>query len=129
MKLSNHNVRSPMLNVNNACQICHNVPEQELRERVLTIQNRTVEMRERAGVAMTEMLDDIVLSQEAGITPEQLQGVFELQRKAMWRLDFISSENSRGFHADQEAARILAESIDFSRQAQIEAIRLRQAAQ
>ena len=126
MKLSNHNVRSPMLNVNNACQICHNVPEQELRDRVLTIQNRTVEMRERAGMAMTEMLDDIVLTQAAGIPPEQLQKVFELQRKAMWRLDFISSENSRGFHADQEAARILAESIDFSRQAQIEAIRLRQ---
>ncbi len=129
MKLSNHNVRSPMLNVNNACQICHNVAEQELHDRVLTIQNRTVEMRERAGVAMTEMLDDIVLTQAAGITPEQLQEVFDLQRKAMWRLDFISSENSRGFHADQEAARILAESIDFSRQAQIQAIRLRQDAQ
>jgi nitrite reductase (cytochrome c-552) len=30
MKLSNHNVRSPMENINNACQTCHNVPEQEL---------------------------------------------------------------------------------------------------
>ena len=48
-----------------------------------------------------------------------------LQRKAMWRLDYISSENSRGFHADQEAARILGESIDYSRQAQAMAIRLR----
>jgi nitrite reductase (cytochrome c-552) len=30
----------------------------------------------------------------------------------MWRLDYIASENSKGFHASQEAARILAESID-----------------
>ena len=37
----------------------------------------------------------------------------------------ISSENSRGFHADQEAARILGESIDYSRQAQAMALRLR----
>ena len=43
----------------------------------------------------------------------------------MWRLDFISSENSMGFHADQEAARILGESIDYSRRAQAIALRLR----
>ena len=56
---------------------------------------------------------------------DRLDPVFALQRKAMWRLDYISSENSRGFHADQEAARILGESIDFSRQAQAAALRLR----
>jgi nitrite reductase (cytochrome c-552) len=54
-----------------------------------------------------------------------MEEVLHLQRKAMWRLDYISSENSRGFHADQEAARILAESIDYSRQAQALALRLR----
>ena len=43
----------------------------------------------------------------------------------MWRLDFISSENSKGFHAAQEAMRILAESIDYSRQAQAIANRVR----
>jgi len=36
----------------------------------------------------------------------------------------LSSESSRGFHADQEATRILGESIDFSRQAQAMALRL-----
>ncbi len=125
MKLSNHNVRSPMQNINNACQTCHNVPEQELRDRVLMIQNRTEAMRERAAVAMTEMLDDVVKTQQAGVSDEELADVFALQRRGMWRLDFVSSENSKGFHADQEAARILAESIDYSRQAQVEAIRLR----
>ena len=35
---------------------------------------------------------------------------------AQWRVDFINAENSMGFHAPQEAARILAESIDYSRQ-------------
>jgi nitrite reductase (cytochrome c-552) len=43
----------------------------------------------------------------------------------MWRLDYISSENSKGFHADQESARILAESMDYSRQAQAAALRWR----
>ena len=125
MKLSSHNVRSPMENVNKACQTCHNVPEGELRERVETIQERTLALMDRAAVAMTDMLDAILEAKAAGATEDQLTALFELQRRAMWRLDYISSENSRGFHADQEAARILGESIDYSRQAQALALRLR----
>jgi len=37
------------------------------------------------------------------------------QRQAQFYLDFVEAENSAGFHAPQEAARILAESINFSR--------------
>ncbi len=125
MKISSHNVRSPMENINNACQTCHSTPEFELAERVDAIQGRTRDLLERAAVAMTEMLDAIREAQAAGATTEQLAEVFEFQSKAMWRLDYISSENSEGFHADQEAARILGESIDYSRQAQALALRLR----
>jgi nitrite reductase (cytochrome c-552) len=125
MKVSNHNVRSPMENINSACQTCHNVPENELRARVGTIQNRTVALTERAGAAMTEMLDAILEAKAAGASDVELEDIFALQRKAMWRLDYISSENSKGFHSDQESARLLAESIDYSRQAQSAALRLR----
>ena len=34
-------------------------------------------------------------------------------------LDFVKAENSTGFHAPQEAARILGESLNYSRQGQI----------
>jgi nitrite reductase (cytochrome c-552) len=125
MKVSSHWVRSPLLNINSACQTCHKVPESELREKVQAIQGRTEALIDRAAAAMTDMLDAIREAKAAGATPEQLKPLFDLQKKAMWRLDFISSENSMGFHADQEAARILAESIDYSRQAQAAATRLR----
>jgi nitrite reductase (cytochrome c-552) len=125
MKVSSHWVRSPLLNINNACQTCHNVPEEELRDKVATIQNRTKAQIERAAAAMSDMLDTILEAKASGATPEQLAPIFELQKKAMWRLDFISSENSDGFHADQEAMRVLGESIDYSRQAQVAALRLR----
>jgi nitrite reductase (cytochrome c-552) len=124
MKISNHNVSSPLENINNACQHCHNVAEDELRDRVLTIQQKTADMTERAAGAMTDMLDAILEAKNSGASDAQLAPVFEFQRKAMWRLDYISSENSKGFHADQEAMRILAESIDYSRRAQALAIRL-----
>jgi len=125
MKVSSHNVQSPLNNINNACQQCHNDDEITLREKVETIQTRTMAHMDRAANAMTEMLDAILEAKAAGASEEDLKPVFELQRKAMWRLDYISSENSRGFHADQEATRILGESIDYSRQAQAMALRLR----
>lgn len=125
MKVSSHNIQSPMQNINNACQQCHNDDEATLREKVETIQGRTVVHMERAAAAMTDMLDAIRAAQAAGATDQQLAPIFELQRMAMWRLDYISSENSKGFHADQEAMRILGESIDYSRQAQAMALRLR----
>jgi nitrite reductase (cytochrome c-552) len=125
MKVSSHNVQSPLKNINNACQQCHHDNEDALREKVQTIQNRTMAHMDRAAAAMTDMLDAILEAKAAGATEQQLEPIFALQRKAMWRLDYISSENSRGFHADQEATRILGESIDYSRQAQAMALRLR----
>ena len=125
MKVSSHNVQSPLANINNACQQCHHDSEHILREKVETIQSRTMAHMERAAAAMTDMLDAILEAKAAGVTDEQLEPILTLQRKSMWRLDYISSENSRGFHADQEAMRILGESIDFSRQAQAAALRLR----
>lgn len=125
MKVSSHSIQSPLLNINRACQVCHRVPEEELKQRVLTIQNKTTQLLERSAQAMTDMLDAINEVQALEPTPEDLAPLFELQKRSMWRLDFISSENSRGFHADQESARILAESIDYARQAQAQAYQLK----
>jgi nitrite reductase (cytochrome c-552) len=116
-KVSSHWVRSPMANINKACQTCHNIPEQEIKERVDLIQERTRGLIDRAAASVTEMFDAIIASQKEGATEEQLTPIRDLQRKAMWRLDYIVSENSKGFHASQESARILAESIDYARQA------------
>src|SRR5215813_11026069 len=72
MKVSSHWVRSPLLNLNHACQTCHNVPEEELRDKVHTIQARTESLLQRTAVAMTDMLDAIREAQAAGATAEQL---------------------------------------------------------
>ncbi len=117
MKVSDHHVRSPLLDVAASCQTCHNVPEEELLSRAHTIQDRTHGLILRAGEALADMIEAIVEAKEAGGTEEQLAPLRELHRKAQWRLDFVFSENSHGFHAPQESARILAESIDYSRRA------------
>jgi len=117
MKVSDHHVRSPLLDVAASCQTCHNVAEAELVRRVTVIQDRTHDLIKRGGAALDEMIEAIVAAREAGGSDEQLQPLLALQRRAQWRLDFVFSENSHGFHAPQESARILAESIDYARQA------------
>jgi len=58
-------------------------------------------------------------AKSAGKTDKELATAQDFQRKAQFYLDFVEAENSTGFHAPQEAARILGESIDFSRKGQI----------
>ena len=69
------------------------------------------------------MLDAIVAAKKAGAGEADLKVAAGLHRKAQWRLDFVAAENSMGFHAPQELARILGETIDFARQGQLEAER------
>jgi nitrite reductase (cytochrome c-552) len=125
-KVSDHWVRSPLLkdNINRACQTCHRFPEEELAARADVIQTRTSQLLQRSAHALMDMIDAINAAKQKGATPEQLQPILELQRQSQWRLDFVAAENSMGFHAPQEAARILAESIDLSRQGQIAAAAL-----
>jgi len=125
LKVSDHAVRSPLLNISRSCQVCHPFPEQELGERVAVIQNRNAELMERAGAALVNMLDEVKAAKASGATDQKLADVFALQRKGQFRLDFVNAENSMGFHAPQETARILGESIDYFRQGQLLARELR----
>ncbi|HQL21615.1 MAG TPA: ammonia-forming cytochrome c nitrite reductase subunit c552 [Opitutaceae bacterium] len=117
-KISTHHVRSPLLDINRSCQTCHKWSEQELRARVETIQDRTYKLRNVAMDALMELIDDLKAAKAAGAGDEQLKAAREAQRHAQFYLDFVEAENSTGFHAPDESARILGESIDFSRRGQ-----------
>ena len=121
MKTSDHWVRSPMLNVNKACQTCHKWPEDELRARVATIQDRTFELRNIAMDAVLKLATDIGAQVKADSvrTRDRITRARDYQRKAQFLTDFVEAENSMGFHADQESARILARAIDYARRGQI----------
>jgi nitrite reductase (cytochrome c-552) len=119
LKISDHHVRSPLLNINRACQTCHKWSEEELKARVETIQSRTHNLRNLAMDALIDLINDIKAARDAGRTDAGLTTAQDFQRRAQFYVDFIESENSNGFHASQEAARILGESINFSRKGQI----------
>ena len=125
--VSDHWVRSPVLNLKAACVSCQNskhdakVTEKEPKDRVEQIQDRHWLIREQAMGALMGLIADLKAAKEAGRGDAELKTARYLQRRAQFYLDFVEAENSTGFHAPQEAARILAESINLSRQGQLAA--------
>jgi len=125
LKISDHHVRSPLLNIERACLTCHPFPASEMKLRAETIQDRNAKLLARAEDALLALYDEVKAAKAAGVSADQLAEALALQRKAQFRADFVNAENSMGFHAPQEAARILAEAIDYARQGQLAARRPR----
>ena len=119
IKVSNHHVRSPLLNVAQSCQTCHRYPEKEILSRALAVQDRNAALLRRGEQALVSLIDAIATAKNSGAADSQLAAARDLQKRAQWRLDFVAAENSMGFHAPQEASRILAEAIDYARQGEL----------
>jgi len=124
VKISDHWLRSPLDNVSKSCQTCHKQSEDELEDRVLTIQERTAELLRSAEEAIVAAIDAIVAAKAAGASDDDLEEARALHSRASIRWDFVSSENSTGFHSSQESARILANAIDYARQAELAATKV-----
>ncbi|WP_415064227.1 ammonia-forming cytochrome c nitrite reductase subunit c552 [Bdellovibrio sp.] len=121
MKITDHQVQSPLLNINKACQTCHNVPEAELKARAETIQDRHMELRNIAFDALIDYIKDLKEFKEVDLekTPNaKLAEARDLQKQAQFLFDFVEAENSSGFHAPQESARVLGLSIEKVRKGQ-----------
>ena len=115
LKISDHHVRSPLLNLNRACQTCHRISEDELRTRVFAIQDRTFELRNIALDAVLDLVGSIEAARRTDSMSPRVAQAQRYQRAGQFFVDFIEAENSMGFHADQEAARVLGNAINFAR--------------
>jgi nitrite reductase (cytochrome c-552) len=127
LKVSDHHVRSPLLNINRACQTCHKWSEDELKSRVETIQARVFEMRNRAMDATVALIGDLKAAKASGAADAELVEAQTHHRRAQFLLDFVEAENSTGFHAPEEAGRLLTISVDEARQGQIALLQARAA--
>jgi nitrite reductase (cytochrome c-552) len=119
LKISDHHVRSPLLNINRACQGCHHFPEEEMKSRAEAIQARFGYTRDIAMDALVELIGDIAQARKQGKSDAELASPRDYQRKAQFYIDYVEAENSMGFHASGEALRILADAVDYVRKGQL----------
>jgi nitrite reductase (cytochrome c-552) len=76
-------------------------------------------VRELPRHSVVALIGDLQAATSAGVDDGAVDAARRLQRQAQFLLDFAEAENSTGFHAPQEDARILAKAIDLARQGQL----------
>jgi nitrite reductase (cytochrome c-552) len=118
-KYSSHDVHSPLLNPEASCGQCHTDTEYVIR-RVNLIQDQVATTKQSTEDALIDAINAI---KGAAANPKAdtalLDQARNLHRKAQFMWDFVSAENSTGFHNPEYALKILAESTNLARQAQM----------
>jgi nitrite reductase (cytochrome c-552) len=118
-KYSSHDVHSPLLNPEASCGQCHTDTEYVVR-RVNLIQDQVATTKQSTEDAIIDAINAI---KGAAADPKAdvalLDQARNLHRKAQFMWDFVSAENSTGFHNPEYALKILAESTNLARQAQM----------
>ena len=69
--------------------------------------------------ALVDLIHDIKAAKDAGATDAELQNAWQAQREGGFSIDFLVSENSMGFHADQYSVTEFAEAINTCREGQL----------
>jgi nitrite reductase (cytochrome c-552) len=118
-KYSTHDVHSPLLNPELACGQCHTDSEYVVG-RVNEIQEQVATTKEATEDAIIDAINAI---KAAAAKPEAdaalLDEARKLHREAQFMWDIVSAENSTGFHNPEYALKLLADSTNLARQAQM----------
>ncbi len=132
-KMTQHNITSPLQDINSACKTCHTQSEEYLKGQILDIQKSVAFDLRSVEYAAVSLIKDIELIRaELGKKAEfqsdgkaddkkisaALKEVLELHRRAQMRGDFVGAENSTGFHNPREASRMLLQAVEMARMGQ-----------
>lgn len=120
IKYSNHQVMSPLKNIESTCQTCHRDSEENLKKYVYDHQDKVLEVRDRVEAELAKAHIMAKAAWDAGAGASEMAAALKLIRQAQWRWDFGVASHGASFHAPVETQRILAHSLDKSLLAQIE---------
>jgi nitrite reductase (cytochrome c-552) len=128
-KITSHWWTSPMRTYEQSCSQCHKQTEQQMRDQVIAIQDRTKAAQDRAGEANKTAVIAIQKAKDTpGVDTKLLDEAKALQRESQFYWDLVASENSMGAHNPPKIMQTLADSIDLARQAESKAIQAAAAA-
>lgn len=122
-KYSTHDVKSPLLNAEAACGQCHTDVEYVVN-RVNQIQQQVAATKISTEDAVIDAINAIKLAAaNSDADQDLLNEARKLHREAQFMWDFISAENSTGFHNPEYALEVLAKATNLARQSQMLAAR------
>lgn len=138
-KMTEHNITSPLQDINAACKTCHTQSEEYLKAQIFDIQKSIAFDLRSAEYATVSLIEDIkVMREKLGALPAfqtdgkvddkkisaALKEPLELHRKGQMRGDFVGAENSTGFHNPREASRMLLQAVEMARMGQTKLVEI-----
>lgn len=138
-KVTQHNITSPLQDINAACKTCHTQSEEYLKQQIFDIQKSIAFDLRTAEYATVSLIEDIknlrvelgkMLEYQTDGKPddkkisEALKEPLELHRKGQMRGDFVGAENSTGFHNPREASRMLLQAVEMARMGQTKLVEI-----
>ena len=120
VKFSDHSMGSPLANPQAACLVCHRWTEEEVRSKVRGIQATTRQALDRAEEVLVAAHLEIGDAARRGASAADLEGVRRQVSRAQMYWDYVESSNGLGFHAPQEALRILGRALDLAQECRLE---------
>ncbi len=120
IKYSDHQVMSPLKNIESTCLTCHRDSPEQLMAYVYEYQDKALEIRDRVEVELSKAHILAKTAWDNGAKDAAMAEALKYIRQAQWRWDFAVASHGGSFHAPVETQRILAHSLDRSMQAQLE---------
>jgi nitrite reductase (cytochrome c-552) len=118
VKISSHDLKSPLRNISESCGVCHREDEEYLKSRVEHIQDNNYNLLKVAADRNVEAIKEIEKSLNSpGADQELIKQAQQYHRQAQWLWDWMSAENSMGFHNPEEGLNYIGKSIDFAHKA------------
>ncbi len=118
-KYSSHDVKSPLLDPQQACGQCHTDTDYVVG-RVNEIQKQVADTKQNTEDAIIDAISAIkTAAANPNADADLLNQARDLHRQAQFIWDFVSAENSTGFHNPEYALKNLADSTNLARQAQM----------
>lgn len=125
IKYTDHQIRSPLENIANSCQVCHRWSEDEIRSRVTSIQDKHKEIMKNAERAIAALHLEIADAAKRGATDAELEPVRKAVSRSQMYWDYVSANNGMGFHSPHETSRVLNKSLEIAAEGRLAVNRIR----
>lgn len=120
VKYTDHHIMSPLAHIDRTCQTCHRQPADVLRQNVYDREEKVYTFAKKVDV---QLADAHIMAQFAwkhGAKDTEMQKALDDIRKSQWRWDYSMASHGAAFHAPQECMRLLADAMEYAKDAQLE---------
>ncbi|NMM50743.1 ammonia-forming cytochrome c nitrite reductase [Marinigracilibium pacificum] len=123
-KFTDHQIQSPLNNIQNACQVCHREEAEKLKENVYERQRKVAESRLELESMLVKAHIEAKKCWDLGANEEQMKPILMDIRHAQWRWDYAAAAHGASFHSPVEISRVLSSGMVRAQDARVKIARL-----